>query len=198
MKNKHISSDNEILKGLRDGTFRQNRYLKIVYTDNFELIKTHVLKNSGTHEEAKDVFQEGVIVFYKNVKAGKFKGDSKISTYLFSICRFIWLKKLKRKERESPDTELPDIPDHHFEDPNKQMLDMEQNNLIMSLFKRLGDVCKQILTLTIYEDLKMEEVARMTGFKDKQNVRNKKYKCMKKLKDLIKDHPELENRLRNV
>ena len=59
------------------------------------ILKRYVLKNSGDKDDAKDVFQNTLIVFYKKVLIENFELSSKISTYLFSIAKNLWLKKLR-------------------------------------------------------------------------------------------------------
>jgi RNA polymerase sigma factor (sigma-70 family) len=56
-----------------------------------------VLQNNGNRDEASDLFQDAMVVFYENVKGGQFQLKSTISTYLYAVCRHLWLKKLREK-----------------------------------------------------------------------------------------------------
>jgi DNA-directed RNA polymerase specialized sigma24 family protein len=54
-----------------------------------------VINNNGDEDEAKDIYQEAIIVLYNKVKRGDFELSSKLKTYIYSICRRLWLKRLK-------------------------------------------------------------------------------------------------------
>jgi DNA-directed RNA polymerase specialized sigma24 family protein len=101
-----LLSEDHILLALRKSGLEQRRGLEAIYKANYGVVEHHVLKNSGSSDDAKDVFQEGIIILCKNIREGKFQGTSTIGTYLFSICRFVWLKMLQHKVRYS-DAEMP-------------------------------------------------------------------------------------------
>ena len=69
--------------------------------------------------------------------------------------------------------------------PLGSLLADERRNAVLALFGRLGEACQRMLLLSFYEDLDMKEIAARTGLKDEQNARNKKFKCLRALKDLI-------------
>lgn len=95
--------------------------------------------------DASDVFQDGVIAFHKNVIDRKFKGESAIGTYLYSICRFIWLKKLQNNGMSL--TDIDSIDHATYEDPEFRLLDNEKRQMVSALFDELGEPCQTILTL---------------------------------------------------
>ena len=163
------TSDAELIRLLRIGTIEENAALKTIYHTHYATVAGFVLRNNGDSASARDVFQDGVIVLYRNIKQGKFNGESSIGTYLYSICRFLWLKALKKRGRALVDEVEPDVT---FETPLSGLLDDERRTTVLALFDRLGDVCKRMLLLSFYENLDMREIAERTGFKDEQNARN--------------------------
>ncbi|MFN0031576.1 MAG: RNA polymerase sigma factor [Flavobacteriales bacterium] len=188
-------TDNEILTMMRSSSGDENKALRVIYKLHFAAVQHFITLNGGDSEQSHDVFQEGVIIFHKNVIQQKFKAESSIGTYLFAICRFVWLKKLQKQKRE-----LPYIESQHeqlYSDTSYEEYDAERSMQINDLFGKLGDVCKQILTLAYYEQLPMAEIANLTGYKDEQNARNKKLKCMNALRELINTNPALRQMLRN-
>jgi DNA-directed RNA polymerase specialized sigma24 family protein len=56
-----------------------------------------VMSNSGTEQEAKDIYQEALVVFWQKSTSKKLVLTSKISTYIYSICQNLWRKELDRK-----------------------------------------------------------------------------------------------------
>lgn len=188
-------SDAELIARLRKGTVEEDQALRTIYRTCYPTVAGFVLRNSGDAGDARDVFQDGVIVLYRNIKQGRFNGESTLGTYLFSICRFLWLKQLRRKGREP--VEVMDEDATH-EPPVGQLLDDERRNTVLALFARLGEACRQMLTLSFYENLDMTEIAARTGFKDEQNARNKKFKCMKALRELLAADPVAARALREL
>ncbi len=178
------------MNGLLNGKQSENAILQQVYLQNRSVVLDFVKKNSGSLEEAKDVFQETMMAFYENVKQQKFKGESAISSYVYSIARFIWLNKLKRK-----DTGQRIISEQKVEETEPGFLPIllkkEKEQQVLQLFNQLGSDCRKVLVLNIYQQCSMKEVAEAMQYENEQIARNKKYKCLKKLKGMIADKPDL-------
>ena len=68
----------------------------------------------------------------------------------------------------------------------------------MKVLETLGDHCKKILVLYYYENQSMKEILAALHYENEQVVRNKKYKCLKKLEELIKNKPGLYQQLKNL
>lgn len=189
------ATDAELIARLRKGTVEEEHALRTIYRTCYPTVSGYVLRNSGSSDDARDVFQDGVIVLYRNVKQGKFNGESALSTYLFSICRFLWLKVLRTKGRAPLE---PMADDAAFEAPLGSLLDDERRGAVLALMDRLGEACRHILLLSFYEELDMREIAARTGFKDEQNARNKKFKCLRALKELIAREPVIARTLHDL
>ena len=78
---------------------RNDLALKELYKTHYPMIVHLVCSNSGTEQEAKDIYQEAVIAFYERVQQPAFTLTCKIKTYLYAVCRRLWLKKLAEKKR---------------------------------------------------------------------------------------------------
>ena len=176
---------------LKGNKTERNKALEAIYRANRDRICAYVVANSGTEAEATDLFQESMIAFYENVKKGTFKGDSAISTYLYSIAKYKWLNQLKKNQVRSG---------HHAEAASDQsetkghlltLMDEERKDLIQEIIGLLGFDCKYILIESIYHNTPMKEIASEGKFTNEQIVRNKKYKCLKKLRDLMVARPGL-------
>ena len=74
--------------------------LEIVYQKNYRMMVRLVTSNNGTEDEARDVYQEAVIVFWQKAIKGDLVLTSKMSTYIYSICLNLWRKELERKKRK--------------------------------------------------------------------------------------------------
>lgn len=189
-------SEQQILVALAGGKAPADDALRQLYFDNRAVIRAFVRENNGTEEEAKDVVQDAVIAFYENVKMGKFRGESAISTYLFSIARFMWLNRLKRKQLENNTLERTI---HENAEPSlpQRITDRETRQHLADLFGRLQSGCQEVLMDALYHDFSMKEIAARMGYENEQVARNKKHGCMKKLKEMLAANPAMLDMLVN-
>jgi RNA polymerase sigma factor (sigma-70 family) len=168
----------------------RNHALKIIYQANTNIISNYILKNSGSIDEAKDLFQETMIAFYENVRDNKFKGESAISTYLYSIAKFKWLNQIKKNNIRTSHHEKLKVNEFE-ESPLVTLMDKEKSNNVIHVLTELGEPCKKLLIATIYQNASMKEIVELGEYSSEQIVRNKKYKCLQKLKELINAKPAL-------
>lgn len=176
---------------LNGSSIERNTALEVIYRQNRANVFSYVRSNSGTDAEAGDVFQECIIAFYENVKKGVFKGESKISTYVYAIARFKWLNQIKKDKVRTLHQEESAEKDEIEMGPLFTMIDKEQRTAVHRLLSELGETCRQVLVESIYHGASMKEIADLGNFSSEQVVRNKKYKCLQQLKKLLKDNPTL-------
>ena len=87
------NSDEHIIIALRNN---DDSVLSVLYKLYFGSINHFIITNNGSEDDAKDIFQEAIIVFYQNIKDQNFELNCKIKTYLYSVSRLMWLKKIKK------------------------------------------------------------------------------------------------------
>ncbi|MEM7101629.1 MAG: sigma-70 family RNA polymerase sigma factor [Bacteroidota bacterium] len=188
-------SDEEIISAIQAGGFIEDRYVKYLYFRFQPKVLSFVQSNSGSEEEARDIYQDGVVSLYENIKTGKYRGEGSLAAYLFSICRFMWLNKLKRKGIEKRVGE--EIrPDDFVESALPSMLEQEKEEQILELFGELGEHCREVLIYSIFYGYSMEEIYKKMGYENAQIARNKKYKCIKRLKKLLENREDIRQLLR--
>ena len=167
--------DSDILEKIQKGDESALDYL---YSKHFRMMAKMVMKNSGTEEEARDIFQDALIVFWKKVIAKELVLTSKISTYLYSICQNLWRKELEKKKRYS--SEEKDIA----ETPNVDR--KEQVEIVNRVISNLGDTCKKVLMYYYFDGLSMQDIADKMGFANSDTAKTKKYKCKQEIDKKIK------------
>jgi len=171
-----------------------DRAFTLLYREYFPVIRSFVQKNSGSEEDAADLFQDALIVFYHKVRDEQFELSCTIKTFIFSICKRQWLKKLNRRKQQL-------LKNETFEtvslEPNIEDLleDTEQSKLVSRLLKQIGEDGERILTYFFFDGLKTEEVTQKMGFANEQVTRNKKSRCLKKLRELLKGSAILKDLL---
>ncbi|KOY86420.1 RNA polymerase subunit sigma [bacterium 336/3] len=169
--------DPEILERIRKGDETALQYL---YKQHYRMMLRLVLKNSGTEEEAQDVFQDSLILFWQKVHQPDFQLTAKISTFLYSVCYNLWRKELEKKSRLSREEKDEAV----IEDWDKQ----ERIQIIHACINKLGATCKKILQYYYFDELSMHDIAQVMGFSNADTAKTKKYKCKKELDELIKKH----------
>lgn len=190
--------DSELVTNLRSGQ-RMDETIKAIYRAYFETLSWYVMQNSGSREDAEDVFQEVVLAFIDLVQKDKFRGESTVKTFLYSLNRHTWLNELKRRgralareEKYEKGREITEQDTAHF------IAGRESRQEVHNLVASLGETCRRILLLFYYENLSMKEILEATDYENEQVVRNKKYKCLKQLEEILNEKPHLKQTLKNL
>jgi RNA polymerase sigma factor (sigma-70 family) len=190
--------DAEIVSNLRTGDLMDDS-IRALYRDHFDKLTRYILANNGTMQDAEDIFQETIVSFIELVRKDKFRGDSTIGTFLYSMNRHAWLNEIKRRDRAMVRNEkFEKNMDREESGGFDKISEREEKGVIFQLVTSLGESCKKILLLFYYEDRSMKEILAATDFENEQVVRNKKYKCLKKLDQMLKERPELKQTLKNL
>lgn len=172
--------------------------IKFLYRENFYFLSRYILNNSGSDQDAEDIFQEVMIAFINLVKAGKFRGESSIRTFLYSLNKNIWLNELKRRGRASVREEKYEKNMNREVQTADIAMELRQTKQeLLNTLEALGENCKKILLLFYYENRSMKEILAELPYENEQVVRNKKSKCLKKLEELVRSNPALFDQLKN-
>ena len=182
-------NSNNLIEGIRN---QDKKVLQDIYSDYFPTIKRFVVENNGTEQDAKDVFQDAIIIIYRKIKEGTFDLSSSFKTYIYSVCRFIWLKELKknteRAEKDNLYVEYEDIPEVTIDEYEQN----EQYKLYQLHFKRLSEDCQTLLQLFL-KKVPLKEIAQKLGIDSMQFIKRKKYKCKEQLIRYIKSDPKFND-----
>ncbi len=188
-------SNKVLIEKLKSMNQRDNdQAISYLYASLYDKVLRFICYNKGNEEEVKDVFQDALLAFYKLVKRDKVTEDTKVEAYIFSICRNLWFKKLKKNKREHsfPVEEL-EIP---IEDLlTQELFSIDKASLLSNVIKEIGKGCEKILLAYYYERQSMEEIAKSMNLSNTQVAKNKKYKCLKKLKAYIMNSDYYKNNL---
>ena len=167
--------DADILARMKTGDESALEYL---YQKYYRMMIKLVTSNSGTEYEAKDIYQEALIVLWQKAVSGNLVLTSKLSTYLYSICQNLWRKELDRKSRLSSETQDSTEYMEHDRD--------ERVKIIRDCIEQLGDTCQKVLTYYYFDGMSMNDIAEKLNFSSTDTAKTKKYKCKKRLDQLVK------------
>jgi RNA polymerase sigma factor (sigma-70 family) len=191
-------TDTELLAAIKSPTSIDGA-IKFMYREYYELLKIYTCQNSGTDEDAQDIFQEVLVAFINLAQKDKFRGESSIKTFLYSLNRNIWLNELKKRGRaERRDTIFEKEKDTEIMDVSYFMAQAEMQKQILTVVEELGETCKKILLAFYYENLSMKDILTTLDYESEQAVRNKKCKCLKQLEQLLTTNPHLAQTLKNA
>ncbi len=174
--------EQSLLKGLAEN---DKTAVEALYRDNYTAIQSFILNNNGSVDEARDIFQEAMIVLYEKSKSPSFELNCQIKTYLYSVCRRLWLKRLLQLNKYSSQVESMEetIPiEEEIEDHEKKNEDFI---LMENAMAKIGEPCKSLLDAYYIQKKTMQDIAVEFGYTNSDNAKTQKYKCLVRLKKLF-------------
>lgn len=177
-----VPTDREVVLGILNNS---EEALNKLYVGYFPMVLQFILNNNGNEDDAKDVYQEAIIVLYNKIKSGNFELSSKLKTYLYSVSRRIWLKKLAQQSKKTnniSDFENVLVVDEDME--LHEQKDMQFSKMKISL-EGLGEPCKTIVEDFYIHNLSMQDICEKFGYTNTDNAKTQKYKCLQRLKKIF-------------
>jgi RNA polymerase sigma factor (sigma-70 family) len=179
---KQETNEQHLLKGLVNN---DSKAIDAIYKDNFNMVQAFILNNNGSYDDARDIFQEAIITLYEKAKSDSFVLTCQIKTYVYSVCRRLWLKRLQQMGRYTAQVD-------GFEEtvPVEDDIEVhEKRNVEFAIMERamgsLGEPCKSLIEAYYIHKKGMTEIAETFGYTNADNAKNQKYKCLMRLKKLF-------------
>jgi len=140
-------------------------------------VEKHICINSGSSEEALDIFQDALVVLHRKISAGISDKELSVEGYLITTCKLLWSNELRKKKvRAGDDSSLQSLV---HEDEINQLLEKEvKMRAVENIILRLGEKCRQILEQFYFHAVSMEHIAEKFGFKTVESAKVQKYKCI--------------------
>lgn len=178
-------NEKALLKGL---ACSDKKAVETIYRENYNMIQALVINNNGSADDAKDIFQETIIVLYEKVRSGSFELNCQIKTFVYSVARRLWLKRLQQQNRFS-------APGDNIEavvSVDEELEDHEQRNAEFDMMEKaishLGEPCKSLIEAYYLQKQNMQTIAANFGYTNADNAKNQKYKCLMRLKKIFFTH----------
>lgn len=176
------SSEKELLLGLARN---DKKAVETIYKQNYNMVQSMIINNNGTADDARDIFQESMIVLFENAKSGTFELNCLIKTYLYSVARRLWLKRLQVMKKYGGDVEniAETVPvEEEIEAHEQRSMDFQ---VMEKAMMNLGEPCKSLLEAYYMQKKNMTDIASSFGYTNADNAKNQKYKCLLRLKKLF-------------
>jgi len=176
-------SDSEIIECLRNRQSYVVRYLWERYMPMVRLLVTHM---GGTSEDAKDIFQDGIMIMLEKIDSRQFTLTCRFKTFLYCVCENLWKSALDKRHAASNYFTRKVDPDDEKE--FTELIDNKLHEEIFhEVFESLGPVSKKILKL-YWQDVPPQEIADKLGY-TYGYVRKKKCEAQIELTEKVKKHP---------
>lgn len=174
-----------LLKSGDRATFRE------LYASVFPPCSNLILNNNGTMNDARDIFQESLMILVKNLRQEGFELSCNVKTYIYSIMRNLWLKRLNKQKRGGLSLVIDEPADMKYiliqEDELTEKKEKEkQLDVVAEVLKDFKEDCQKILTAFYFKKQSMKEIAAAMNYTN-QFIRVKKVRCMDALKKKVKE-----------
>jgi RNA polymerase sigma factor (sigma-70 family) len=188
-------SDEELLDAILQEK-NLNDAILFIYQQYSDTVSSFITNNGGSVQDAEDIFQETVLAFLSSVKNGKYRNESSIKTFLVSVAKNIWYNEIKKRDSSTSREKIfENSRDQKEVDISYYISDREMKEQFRLLLNQLDESCRKVLLLFYYENLSMKEIVDHLPYENEQVVRNKKYKCLQSLTNLVKQNPLIRDKL---
>jgi RNA polymerase sigma factor (sigma-70 family) len=191
--------DHKIMEVLR--TSESDQALNQLYKQ-FPMIRKLIRSNGGNTKDAEDIFQEALIILIRKAKDKDFELTAQLSTYLFSVCRFLWKDQLKRKSNThisyvdqaalGGDADLtgdawPGLTESEEAGLYTEVEKENRARLAEKVLQELKDRCREILLFFYQDRLSLKDIATRMGYSSENTAKNQKYKCLEAARNRLKE-----------
>lgn len=151
-----------------------------LYKKAFPAVAKYVNQMGGSFDEAKDVFQDALVIYYEKVLTSAITVNSSEKAYLLGIAKHLWLKTYRDGANNLPldAVNLDGVTD-----------DMEMDyapDKLMRYLQTAGQKCMEILRAFYYDKLSTIQVTELFGYAGTHSATVQKYKCLEKVRDTVK------------
>jgi len=171
----------EITFDLKDPQQREQTFEQL-YEEVFPAVAGIVSKQGGSFHDAKDIFQDALIIFYEKNVNGELHVKLSDEAYIVGIAKHLWNKKFKSRYRllslDFLEKEII-LPRDYIE------IETMKTNRLLRLLEVAGKKCIELLRSIYYDKLSMNEVSQVHGFSNPHSASVQKYKCIEKIKVIV-------------
>ncbi len=176
-------TDNEIIECLRN---RQSYVVHYLSDRYMPMVRLMVLQKGGSAEDARDIFQDGLIIMLEKLDNKEFALTCKFRTFLYCVCENLWKTVLDKRQAAS--NYMTRRLEPEIEKDFTEQIDHELYlQIFRDVFETLDPISKKILTL-YWQEVSPQEIADKLGY-TYGYVRKKKSEAQSELTDKVKRHP---------
>lgn len=181
---------NEVVRDLKtENSFAFGK----IYEDNFHKISSFVQHNNGSLADAEDLFQDAMVVLVEKLRQDNFRLTASINTYAYAICKNLWLKKLRDRNREFS---IDEIHSADFLNAIDASIENEKTYLekLKGYLVKITDHCKRLIQDIFFKEKAIEQIQEDYGYTTRHSALNQKYKCVEQVRK-IKEKEEQSKKI---
>lgn len=176
-------TDKEYFEGLKE---QNNVVLNAVYANLYGPVESYIINNGGSINDAKDIFQEAVIVLYQKIRKNELTSKTKFRFYLYSTARNLWFKEIEALgKKEKIIGEFKNITDNEKTEIINDIIYSKRLTLFRTKFEELSDDCKRVIRLFL-NGMSLTDITSLMGYSSIQHTKNRKYRCKESLLNKIR------------
>lgn len=180
-------TSSEIVAAIKNN---DDRALEGFYLKNYRKVEQFIVKNNGSSDDAKDIYQEAFVSVWRNIQENKFSpiNESSLDGYLYRIAQNKWLDHLRSSFNKKQKVSLvEEISAQFVSEASEDELEFENKlNQIRYGFLNLGQNCKELLSSFYYDKKNLKIIAEKFGWTE-ATAKNNKYRCLQKLKEIVQN-----------
>lgn len=171
----------DIVAALRKG--KNHAAIQELY-QSYPSISKFIRRNGGDEFDARDIFQDALLILYRNAQKNDFELTCAAGTYLYSVSRFLWKDVLKKRNKETALSKSlkSNLPlETELETFQEQQI---QAKKLATVLLQLGEKCKLILEAYYYQKMSMKDIAAQFEYSSVNSAKTQKYKCIERAKKI--------------
>ena len=156
---------------------RQSLFISL-YKIAFPSFARYISKMGGSFDEAKDVFQDALVIYYERSASEGFIIKSTDKAYILGTAKYLWFKKHKENSQN--------LPLHNVDVALNDETENYTTGKLMHYLQTAGKKCMDLLRAFYYDELPLSDVAGQFGYSGVRSATVQKYKCLEKVRETIK------------
>ncbi|MHC6201040.1 RNA polymerase sigma factor [Elizabethkingia miricola] len=164
------------LKAEDNSSFRE------LYQYCFPVVSGYIVQNTGTIEDAEDIFQEAVIVLLQKIRQPDFVLSSSLKTYIYAVSKNLWLKRLRDNKTKNTDNYSYFMEDYMETNSTGSETEVPGEEKVRNWLRQITIHCQKILKALFFHKIPMDILMVKMGWKNKHTASNQKYKCIQQIK----------------
>ena len=148
-----------------------------LYKNAFPVVARYVSKMGGTFDEAKDIFQDALVIYYEKSVESSLELKTNERTYLLGIAKHLWLKQHRDNSKLTPIDGL---------DIESEETAQASDKKVLNFLQTAGKKCMDLLRSFYYDGLQLADAAELFGFSGVRSATVQKYKCLEKVRETVK------------
>jgi DNA-directed RNA polymerase specialized sigma24 family protein len=163
---------------IRAAAGEREQLFMALYKSAFPAAARYISKMGGSFDEAKDIFQDALVIYYEKAASGATSVNTSEKAYLLGISKNLWLRRFKENTLH---TSIDGIDLEATTDEE----DYAENRL-MHYLATAGKKCMDLLRAFYYDNVPLSDAAALFGFSGARSATVQKYKCLEKVRETIK------------